>query len=500
MNDEASSRADNERYDNVGIPRLPTGIPGVDDLSHGGLPLGRPTLICGAPASGKTVFSVQFLVAGIEEFDEPGAFIAFEETSEDIRENMAGFGWDIPAWESANKWRFVDAVLRPEEEELLIGGDFNLEGLRTRIRHAVEQIGAKRVALDSLAAIFTRFPDGGLVRRELFRLTSMLKEMKVTSLLTTELLRADVEVTRFEVEEYVADAVVILRNHPSVARRRRTMEVFKLRGGRHDTGEHAFSISSSGIHAIPIGSMALSQPSTDRRITSGNKVLDEMCSGGFFQDSVTIVSGATGTGKTLTAMQFLRGAYEMGEKALFLGFEESRPQLLRNAKSWGIDLETMEREGKLQIHCRFPESISLERHQVEIQKVLDEFQPDRLVVDSITAMKRVSDEHYYRDFVLTLTSMIKTRQVAGLYTSTTDELYGVATVTEQNISTLTDAIILLRYVEDETGVARGITVLKMRGSGHDKSIRRFNITGDGMKIDAPFESVTGILGGHSRDD
>ncbi|TWT77423.1 Circadian clock protein kinase KaiC [Posidoniimonas polymericola] len=481
------------------IPRLPTGIPGVDALTFGGVPRSRPTLVCGTSASGKTVFSVQFLACGIQHYDEPGVFVAFEETPQDIRENMAGFGWKIPQWEQDGTWKFVDAGLLPDEEEHLVNGDFNLEGLRTRIRHAVESSGAKRVALDSLAAIFTRFPNPGVVRRELFRMTSVLKELGVTSLLTTELLQGDETTTRFEVEEYVADAVIVLRNRPSVARRRRTIEVLKLRGGQHKTGEHAFSITANGVHAIPVGSMALTQPSTDRRITSGSAELDKMCSGGFFQDSVSIVSGATGTGKTLTAMQFLKGAADSGERALFLGFEESRPQLIRNAKSWGIDLERMEDDGQLQIHCKLPESVSLEHHHVEIRQLLDEFEPHRLVVDSITAMKRVSDEEYYRDFVLGLTSLIKQRQVAGLYTSTTDELYGVATVTEQNISTLTDAIILLRYVEEPAGVARGITVLKMRGSGHDKSVRRFEITSEGMHIQEPFNHMSGILGGRDAD-
>ena len=492
---EPSDRVENKR----GIPRLRTGIPGLDELTHGGVPRGRATLVCGTSASGKTVFSVQFLAEGIER-GEPGVFVAFEESPQDVRENMAGFGWDIPQWEADRKWAFVDAGLLPDEEEQLIGGDFNLEGLRTRIAHAVKKLGANRVALDSLAAIFTRFPNPGTVRRELFRMSWMLKQAGVTSLLTTELLQAKGDITRFEVEEYVADAVIVLRNKQSVARRQRTIEVLKLRGGKHNTGEHSFAISEDGISAVPVGSLALGQPSTDRRITSGCEELDAMCSGGFFQDSVTIVSGATGTGKTLTAMQFLRGAAESGERAIFLGYEESRPQLIRNARSWGIDLEAMESANQLQIHCQFPESTSVENHLVDIKKHLDEFKPGRLVLDSITAIQRISGPETYRNFVLGLTSIIKEQQIAGLYTSTTDELYGVNTVTEENISTLTDAIILLRYVEDANQVGRAITVLKMRGSAHEKAIRRFQITDRGMQIEGRFDRPTGILGGHTADD
>jgi len=475
------------------LRRMPSGIPGLDHLAGGGLPHARATLLCGTSGSGKTVFATQFLAAGIQQYEEGGVFVAFEETPKDIRENMAGFGWDIPRWEKAGKWRFVDAGLRPEEEEALIGDNFNLEALRARIRHAVEMSGAKRVALDSLSAIFTRFDNAGKVRREIFLITSLLKELGVTSVFTTELL-ASVDATRFEVEEYVADAVILLRHVLQETKRRRTIEVLKLRGGNHRSGQHAMSITPRGINAISVGSIRLVQPSTTNRIASGSAELDGMCGGGFFRDSVTIVSGATGTGKTLTAMQFIQSGAAEGDRCLFLGFEESRSQLVRNASSWGIDLEAIEKQGLLRIDCEFPEARTLEEHLAGIQLVMDEFQPGRVVVDSVTAMERVARDSDYQEFVLSLTSLIKQRQIAGLYTSTTNHLSNITTVTEKNISTLTDAIILLRYVEMQGRIARAITVLKMRGSFHEKTVRAFEISEEGLVIGEPLSHWSGMLG------
>lgn len=477
------------------VERMETGIPGVDALTYGGLPINRASVICGTPGSGKTVLCAQFLIEGIRAYDQPGVFVAFEESPEDIRQNLAGFGWDVPQFEADRQWLFVDGSQRSDEHEVFFGGDFNLEGLRTRIVEAVRKLGAKRVSLDSLAAVFSRFPDPGIIRRELFRLTSSLKEIETTCLFTAELVETPSDLTRFGVEEFVADAVVILRNNADLTRRRRTMEILKMRGGTHSTGEFPFSIGSSGISALPLGTVELRQPSSDTRITSGCAALDKMCGGGFFRDSVTIVSGATGTGKTLTAMQFLKGAAQRGEKAAFFGYEESRPQLVRNALAWGIDLQKLEDEGRLQIHCQLPESASLEDHLVRIRDALDHFRPNRIALDSITAMQRIGSLHAYREFTIGLTTIIKERQIAGLYTSTSNRLYGAASVTEQHISTVTDAIILLRYVEQAGEMRRGIAVLKMRGSGHDKAIREYTITNRGIEIGSAFTNMTGILGG-----
>ncbi|MFA9477016.1 circadian clock protein KaiC [Phycisphaerales bacterium AB-hyl4] len=477
--------------------RLKTGIPGLDALTRGGLVRGRAAVLCGASGTGKTVMCGQYLAAGVEQFGEAGVYVTFEESVADLRENLSRFGWDVAGMESAKKLLFVDASPRADENEVVVKGDYDLAALRARVLYAIEQVQATRVAVDSLAALFMRFPDVGIVRRELFRLTSALNEAGVTTLMTTEQLPGESDrLSRFGVEEFVADSVMLIRNVPEISRRRRTLEVLKMRGSDHASGAFPFSISSDGIQTIPLGTLKLEQPSTDKRISSGCKALDAMCGGGFFRDSVTIVSGATGTGKTLTAMQFLRGAAEQSERAVVFGYEESRPQLMRNAESWGIDLEGMEKDGLVEIHCQFPESGSLEDHLARVRSVIKRFKAQRVVVDSITALQRIGSVSAFREFALGLTSMLKEAQVAGLYTSTSDSLFGSRSVTEQHISTLTDAILLLRYVEFKGEMHRGVTVLKMRGSAHDKSIRQFRITSEGMDIGEPFADMAGILAGH----
>ncbi len=475
------------------VRRTPSGLPGVDALTRGGFPYGRSTLVCGTAGAGKTVFSVQFLIEGIRKFDQTGVFVAFEETPEDIRRNMRGFGWDIAELEDAGKLAFVDGTPRADEDEKIASGDFDLGALRARIRYAIEKVEASRVSIDSLASLLQRFPNEGVIRREMFRITQMLRELKVTSLLTAERVAERGDISRFGVEEYVVGSVVVIRNLAETMRRRRTLEVLKMRGGDHATGEYPFAITRNGIKAIPLGTMTLSQPSSDKRITSGCTELDAMCNGGFFQDAVAIVSGATGTGKTLTSMHFIHGAAMDGDKAVLFAFEESRSQLIRNARGWGIDLETMEREGLIKIFCQFPESASLEEHLAQIRDVLDEFEPDRVVVDSISAMQRIGTDDAFREFVIALTSITKERQIAGLYTTTSEQLIGSQNVTGQHISTLTDTIIMLRYIEDQAQMLRAITVLKMRGSKHDKTIRQFDITDKGMQIGNPMTGTGGVF-------
>jgi circadian clock protein KaiC len=482
--------------DGHGLERLKTGMSGVDGLLRGGLPKGRGIVACGVAGSGKTVLCLNYLWAGLRDFDQTGVFVAFEETPADIRLNARSFGWDLEPHEKAGTFRFLDATLGPYEEERLLDHDFKLDALRERLTYAIEQTGAKRVAIDSMAALFARFDDPKIIRREMFKLLVMLKQLGVTTLVTAELVHeGGTDITRYGIEEYVADGVILLRNRLDEAyRRRRTIEIVKLRGCGHATGEYPFSISAEGLMAMPLGTLELKQPSTRTRITSGSGQLDEMCGGGFFRDSVTIVSGATGTGKTLTATMFIAGAKQEKHNAIFFGYEESRPQLLRNAEGWGVDLEAMENDGKLKIFSQFPEGASLDQHLSLIRQSLDEHKPDRVVIDSITALSRIAGDHGFREFMLSLTSLFKERQVAALYTMTSDDLYGGNSATDLGISTLTDAIILLRYVEQNAAILRGIHVLKMRGSTHEPFFRKFKITGEGLEIGDRLEGVTKIFG------
>ncbi|HUP88925.1 MAG TPA: circadian clock protein KaiC, partial [Longimicrobiales bacterium] len=278
--------------------------------------------------------------------------------------------------------------------------------------------------------------------------------------------------------------------------RRRTIEILKFRGTDHQKGECPFTIvSGRGFVVIPLSAIELRQKSSIVRISSGNNELDEMCGGGFFRDSVILISGATGTGKTLTVTQFLRGGAAANERCLLLAFEESRDQLFRNATGWGIDFEKMERDGLLRVVCDYPEVANLEDWLVTIQTMVEEFKPARVAVDSLSALERVGSPKAFREFVIGLTSFIKQQEITGVFTSTTSSLLGGASITETHISTLTDSIILLRYVEMYGEMKRGLTVLKMRGSIHEKSIRELTIDASGLHIGRPFRHVTGILAG-----
>ncbi|HKG90729.1 MAG TPA: circadian clock protein KaiC [Gemmatimonadaceae bacterium] len=477
------------------VRKLPTGIASFDVIAKGGLPEHRTTLLSGTAGSGKTVFAAQFLAAGIRDAGEPGVFVTFEESASDIRTNMRSFGWDMEGWERDGKLAFVDASPDPDIE-VIESGSFDLGALLARVQNAVRKVNARRVSVDSLGAVFSQFSDQSIVRRELFRIASALKGMGVTAVMTAERTNDYGPVARFGVEEFIADNVMILRNVLEDENRRRTIEILKFRGTDHQKGEFPFTIiPGSGLVVIPLSAIQLRQKSSDVRVSSGNAELDTMCGGGFFRDSIILVSGATGTGKTLTVTQFLAGGAAHGERCLLLAFEESREQLFRNAIGWGIDFERMEREGLLRVVCDYPEVAGLEDWLVSIQSIVREFKPQRVALDSLSALERGGTVKAFREFVIGMTSFIKQQEVTGLFTSTTATLMGGSSITETHISTLTDSIILLRYVEMFGEMKRGITVLKMRGSLHDKGIREFMIDKRGMHLGRRFRNVTGVLAG-----
>jgi circadian clock protein KaiC len=358
-------------------------------------------------------------------------------------------------------------------------------------------VGAKRVSVDSLGAMFSQFSDQAVVRRELFRIAHSLKAMGVTALMTAERTDDYGPVARYGVEEFIADNVMILRNVLEEEKRRRTIEILKFRGTGHQKGEFPFTIiPDMGVVVIPLSAIQLRQHSSDVRISSGNPELDAMCGGGFFRDSVILVSGATGTGKTLTVTQFLKGGAAAGERGLLLAFEESREQLVRNASGWGVDFEEMERSGMLRVVCDYPEVVGLEEWLISIQRVVQEFKPKRVALDSLSALERIGSIKGFREFVIGVTSFIKQQEITGLFTATTSTLMGGSSITETHVSTLTDSIILLRYVEMFGEMKRGLTVLKMRGSIHDKGIREFTVDQKGMHLGRRFRNVTGVLAGN----
>jgi circadian clock protein KaiC len=476
------------------LERVKTGVEAFDDLVMGGLPRGRTTTVSGTPGSGKTVFATQFLAHGITELGEPGVFVTFEETPAEIEVNMASFGWDIRGWRETDRLVFVDAS--PRDSDQVVVGDFDLVGLLTRILHAARSARARRVVLDSVTQLFDHFiADQTLVRRELLRIATALKKVGLTVLMTAERDSEYGEISRHRVEEFVADNVVILRNALDRERRRRTIEVLKMRGSRHVEGEVPFTlVGDRGMVAVPLSSLRLEQQSGSRRVTSGNAELDAMTSGGFFRDSVTLVSGATGTGKTLLVTHFLAGGVAAGERALLVGYEESRGQLFRNARSWGVDFEAMEADGRLKVVCLYPEAQSLPDHLLMIRELVEEFDPQRLAIDSLSALERIAPETGFREFLISLTSFIKKHEIAGLCTATDKSLVGGHSASEQHISTLTDSIILLRYIQQAEFMHRGLMVLKMRGSEHDKQIRRFTIDTSGMHLGQPLDDAPTVFG------
>src|SRR5687768_8015364 len=481
---------------NSSIEKLPTHIAGFDHVAVGGLPKGRTTLVTGTSGSGKTVFGAQFLAEGVRNADQSGVFVTFEESVPELRRNISSLGWDVAKWEAEGKWIFVDAAPACFKDTEIIG-DFNLEGLLAQIRGAIKTVNAKRLCMDSLGCIFPQFGSQSSFRREIFAIVSAINETGVTSVLTSERLEEYGPVARHGVEEFVADNVVILRNALEEEKRRRTVEILKFRGAPHLKGEFPYTVlAKEGIVVIPLSALELKQKSSTDRITSGVPELDEMCGGGFFRDSIVLVSGATGTGKTLTATQFLAAGSSKGERCILFAFEESREQLFRNASGWGIDFEKLEAAGHLRVVCLYPEVLGLEDHLIRIKKEVELFKPARIAVDSLSALERVSSIKSFREFVVGLTSFIKHLEIAGLFTATTPTLMGGTSVTETHISTITDSIILLRYVEMYGEMRRGITVLKMRGSAHDKNIREFNIDAKGLNIGKQFRGVTGILSGN----
>jgi len=475
------------------LARLKTGIPGFDEITMGGLPARRTTLVTGTAGSGKTIFAAQFLVQGIHDGDG-AVFVTFEEPADDLRQNLATLGWETDRWEAEGRWRFVDAspVGGFDDEQV----PYHFGTLLAQIGRAVDVTSADRIALDSLNVVLRHLAAVGDVRQDLRQLAVELRRLHLTAVMTLESGRDHGSSLPDGFEQYVTDNVVVLRNVLEDEKRRRTVEVLKMRGAMHRKGEYPFTVlNGQGVVVVPLSVIELSQQSTDTRITSGNQALDDLCMGGFFRDSVVLASGATGTGKTLMVTEFMAGGAQHGERSLLLAFEESVEQIYRNARGWGRDFEALEKQGLLRVVATYPEVASVEDHLVEITRQIEEFRPARIAIDSLSALERSGSAKGFREFIIVLTSYLKAEQIAALFTATTPTLIGGASVTDAHISTLTDSIILLRYAEVESEVKRGITVLKMRGSAHDKRIHEFTIDSTGMHILGAFQGLGGILAG-----
>lgn len=466
------------------MAKISTGVPGLDSITRGGFPAGRAVVVAGTAGSGKTVLAAQFLRGGIEA-GQPGVFVTCEESPASIRDNVRGFGWDVAAWESDDAWAFVDAT-RSQDGTTSQSGPYDLAGLLARIEAAVTRVGAARVVIDSLDGLFAQFTPDKHFRNELQRVIGRLGDLGVTTLLTTERASDYGPMSRRGVEEFVSDNLILLRYVLTAEKRRRTIEIVKFRGTGHGTGEFGFSVNGSGITVIPNLDISDDRVLTDERISLGNADVDAMCDGGLFRDSIALISGAAGTGKTLLMTSFVAAGVRMGERCLLFAFEERREQLFRNARGWGVDFAAMERAGLLKIVAVYPEVATLEDHLVAISAQIEAYRPTRVAVDSLSALERVGTIDGFRKFIVSLSALLKQRGLTAMLTSTTPTFLGGTSNSESHLSTVTDLIILLRHSEIGGSLRRGLVVLKMRGSQHDKEVREFTVDSRGMHVGPAF--------------
>jgi len=469
-----------DRSPSCELPKAPTGIRGLDEITFGGLPKGRPTLVCGGPGSGKTLLALTFLVNGILDSNEPGVLMTFEENADEITSDVSSLGFDLPAL-IATKKLVVDYV-RVERSEIEETGEYDLEGLFVRLDYAIRSVGATRVVLDTIESLFAGLKDDAVLRAELRRLFRWLKDKGVTTVITGE--RGEGLLTKQGLEEYVSDAVILLdhRVHDQVSTRR--LRVVKYRGSYHGTNEYPFLIDAAGISVLPVSSMALAHDAPLDRISTGIARLDAMFGDkGFYRGSTVLVSGTAGTGKTSLAAHFIDASCRRGERCLCFLFEESPQQLLRNMRSIGIDLEPWVEAGLLRFHADRPSRYGLETHLATMHELVANFKPTVTVLDPVTNLMTVGT---FADVQAMLTRMIdhlKTENITALLTSLTPGQTELER-TETSISSLMDTWIVL--ANDDLGARhrRGLYVLKSRGMPHSNELREFTLTDEGLHMAA----------------
>lgn len=462
------------------FPKTPTGINGLDEITKGGFPKGRPVLICGSAGCGKTLFATQFLVKGITEFNEPGVFMSFEETASDLSQNVASLGFDLEKLKKENKLR-VDHV-RIERSEIEETGEYDLEGLFIRLNHAIDSIGAKRVVLDTIESLFSGMENMSLLRSEIRRLFAWLKEKGVTAIITGE--RGEKSLTRQGLEEYVSDCVILLdfRVIDQIATRR--LRIVKYRGSTHGTNEYPFLIDENGISVIPITSLQLDYNSPTEIISTGFPELDSLFSGnGIYRGGSTLVTGTAGTAKTILASYFAQGACKRKERALFFSFEESPEQLMRNMAAVGIDLDPLVKSNLLHIHASRPSLQGLEMHLLVMSKLLDEFKPRTIIVDPISSLVSVGNHIEVRAMLVRLMDTLKMKEINSLFTSLTHNGDSHNNdVTVDAVSSLADTWIKMSNEQKQGTRERKLYIVKSRGMGHSNTENNFNITSKGIEF------------------
>ena len=475
------------------LPKAATGITGLDEITRGGFPRGRTTLVCGGPGCGKTLLAMEFLFRGAREYDEPGVFFAFEETAEELDENVRALGFDLKKLTEEKKL-LVDFV-RVERSEIEETGDYDLEGLFIRLGHAIDSIQAKRVVLDTLETLFSGLSNQGVLRAEIRRLFRWLKDRKITAVITAE--RGDNSLTRYGLEEYVSDCVIVLDHRVNENLSTRKLRVLKYRGTTHGTNEYPFLIDEQGISVLPITSLGLDHQVTDERISTGIPRLDAMLGGqGLYRGSSVLVSGTAGTGKTSLAAHFVDAACRRGERCLYFAFEESESQIQRNLRSLGLDLGQWAKKGLLRFHTSRPTGYGLEMHLVVVHKLVNEFQPQAVIIDPITTFLGSGTAAEAEAMVMRLVDFLKSKRITALFTSL---LHGKAVEESKvSISSLIDTWLFLRDIELGGERNRGLYVLKSRGMAHSNQIREFRLTDHGIELTDVYVGPEGILTGSMR--
>jgi circadian clock protein KaiC len=486
------SKADG-RKNGIALLKCPTGITGFDEITLGGLPRGRPTLVCGGAGCGKTLFGVEFLVRGVQQFRENGVCISFEETGYDLARNVHSLGFDLEALVRAKK--LVIDHIELDRSQIAETGEYNLEGLFIRIGAAIDAVGAKRVLIDTPEALFAGLSDEGILRAELRRLFAWLKSKGVTAVITGE--RGEGTLTRHGLEEYVSDCVVLLDHRVQNSIVTRRLRVLKYRGSTHGTNEYPFLVDESGISVLPVTSLNLEHLVSSERVSSGIPELDQMLEGaGFYRGTSILVSGSAGTGKTSIGAHFVNASCERGEPALYFTFEESPEQMIRNMASIGLDLRRWIKQGLLHIDATRPTAWGLEMHLVRMHKLIREYQPKAVVMDPLTSLIAGSGDGDVTTLVLRIVDYLKAAGATALFTTLTES--GMLEETQVGLSSLVDSWLQLRTLEVNGERNRVLYVLKSRGTAHSNQVREFVLTNNGVRLQPLYLGSGGVLTGSAR--
>jgi circadian clock protein KaiC len=476
------------------LPKSSTGIEGFDEITGGGLPTGRPSLVCGGAGCGKTLFAISFLVHGATRFDEPGVFMSFEESTDELAQNVASLGFDLPRL--IEEKRLVLDHVRIERSEIEETGDYDLEGLFIRLGYAIDSIGARRVVLDTIESLFSGLSNETILRAELRRLFRWLKGKGVTAVITGE--RGGGALTRQGLEEYVSDAVILLDHRVNDQISTRRLRIVKYRGSFHGTNEYPFLIDEKGIAILPVTSLGLAHSASSERVSSGIERLDTMLEGkGYYRGSTILVSGSAGAGKTSVAAHFIDAACRRGERCLAFVFEESPSQVVRNMRSIGIDLQPWVDRGLLQFSAARPSLYGLELHLSQMHRLIDRFRPSVVVVDPVSSLLTVATESDVQATTTRLVDYLKSEGITAFMTSLThgkmeDERTDIA------ISSIVDTWLLLVTLESSGERNRGLYVLKSRGMAHSNQIREFLLTSHGVELLDAYTGVASVLTGSAR--